>query len=100
MEKGLMSWFDKLWEEKAQHFIHGYLGQPGPTATPGQLPDHRCRRSLDTLRSQGTGKARDRMLAKRKSKSVLSALRILLPITCLWSPSLTLTLSTETSIRI
>ncbi len=36
MEKGLMSWFDKLWEEKAQHFIHGYLGQPGPTATPGQ----------------------------------------------------------------
>ena len=27
---------DKLWEEKAQHFIHGYLGHPGPAATPGQ----------------------------------------------------------------
>jgi hypothetical protein len=36
MEKGLMNWFDRLWEEKAQHFIHGYLGQPGPAATPGQ----------------------------------------------------------------
>jgi hypothetical protein len=36
MEKVLMKWFDDIWKEKAQHFVHGYIGKPGPSAIPGE----------------------------------------------------------------
>jgi hypothetical protein len=31
-----MKWFDDIWKEKAQHYVHGYLGGPGAPALPGE----------------------------------------------------------------
>jgi len=31
-----MKWFDDIWKEKAQHYVHGYVGQPGPPTSPGE----------------------------------------------------------------
>ena len=31
-----MKWFDDIWKEKAQHYVHGYLGDPGAPALPGE----------------------------------------------------------------
>lgn len=34
--EGLMKWFDDIWKEKAKHYVHGYVGQPGPALATGE----------------------------------------------------------------